>query len=267
VTTRNFILLNRTELRALTDRVSGALARWQREWCAADVRRPEPLSDATPDAAFIATCRWRTGTAANFGVSVGCAATSPDTFISLLVGDGVRGTNGEAAPTAATELERSALEALIASLFDDVAPAAKRTAIEWDSEPPSERSFDRRRGNFAVRLRLGKVDIVVALSAAIVEEFLKAQPRVRQFGNPPTSARAALATQRVVVEVHAGAAQLTIAELASLGVGDVITLDRPLDRPLDVRAANGGAFCSGHLGVRDDRKAVLLTAIHFNEEV
>lgn len=251
----------------LSDRLGGALARWQREWCTTDVRRPEPPTEAAVDATFIATCRWRTGVAGNLSCSVGCVASAPDTVVSLLVGDCARSTNGESAPTAASELDRAALDALIVSLLDEFAPAAKRATIEWDSEPPTEARFDRRHGNFAARLRLGNVDVVVLLSAVVVEEFLKVQPRLRPSGGQAVSVRAALAAQRVAVEVHAGAAQLTLAELASLGVGDVITLDRPLDRPLEVRAAGGGVYCSAHLGVRDGKKAIQLAAIHFNEEV
>jgi flagellar motor switch/type III secretory pathway protein FliN len=265
MTVRNFRLLNRSEARALTSGVDAAFARWQQAWCAAEVRRAE-LS-AAADASLVSACRWRSGAyPGGDAVAVGWTAPSAHTLVSLLVGDGIRAANGEAPPVA-VDLERSALDALIASLLQEFAPTARRSAnIEWDTQPPAAHAFDGGKNGFAVRLRVEKIDVLIVLSETVVEGFLSAQPRVKDRARRLASARGLLAGQPVTVEVQVGAAELTLAELASLGVGDVIALDHPLDHPLRVQAANGRVLCGGHLGIWNGKKAVQLAATNPNEE-
>lgn len=64
----------------------------------------------------------------------------------------------------------------------------------------------------------------------------------------------------VEVTVELGRATLTIRELAELGEHDVITLDRPHDRPVDL-VAGGRVLARGQTVVVGDRVALRIVEI------
>lgn len=60
--------------------------------------------------------------------------------------------------------------------------------------------------------------------------------------------RSALGTGEIHVELSLGEAELTLAELAGISVGDVLALDVPHQAPLQLRGADGTPLCKVHLG-------------------
>jgi hypothetical protein len=268
MTVRNFFLLDQTDRRLLTEHIDAACARWHEDWCTRAARREAAVGCEAADMTLVQACRWRAGALpGGLRVAVGWTGKTSDAFISLLVGDCARAANGESAPAATNELERVAVEALITALLHDFLPSAKRSSVEWDLNEPSAEIFERAKGFFVARARMDDVDIVVVLPAPIIENYLASHSRpVARARGKLVSARSALASQTIPVDVRAGATELTLAELATLAVGDVIPLDQSLAQPLSVRIADGGRLCAGHLGTSGGRKAVQLTAVNKDDE-
>ena len=77
---------------------------------------------------------------------------------------------------------------------------------------------------------------------------------------PLVSVREGLEAESVAVEVVVGVAELSLAELQSLSVGDVLRLDRGLKDPLMVLFDDGQRVCGAHLGAVRGRRAVQLAA-------
>lgn len=66
----------------------------------------------------------------------------------------------------------------------------------------------------------------------------------------------ALARERITLRTVLGGAELTLGQLQSLRIGDVIPLAHRLDAPLNVVTAEGAALCEGWLGQRQGRVAI-----------
>jgi flagellar motor switch/type III secretory pathway protein FliN len=76
---------------------------------------------------------------------------------------------------------------------------------------------------------------------------------------PPLVARSqALGRQSVRLQVHAGQAGVSVGNLLSLAVGDVIRFNHPVDAPLPVQSASGQVLFDGFLGLRDAHMALEL---------
>lgn len=70
------------------------------------------------------------------------------------------------------------------------------------------------------------------------------------------SRSSALGNSRVTLEVRLGEAELSVAELSTIAVGDVIALDALSHDPLVVRTIDGRVACHAYLGRIAERKIV-----------
>jgi flagellar motor switch/type III secretory pathway protein FliN len=68
----------------------------------------------------------------------------------------------------------------------------------------------------------------------------------------------AIGNRRVTLELAVGGGELTIDELSSLAVGDVIPLDRKLNDEINVCLNSDAPICRGYLGVKQGKVAVQL---------
>jgi flagellar motor switch protein FliM len=110
-----------------------------------------------------------------------------------------------------------------------------------------------------VRCQLGEaMDLWLRLSPPLVDACLGSLDAPRKEV-PLSGAVQAMRNQCVALNVLLGEAEVTLAELQTLGVGDVLRLDRRVSEPLAVRLSDERVICAAHLGTRGDRKAVQLT--------
>lgn len=91
-----------------------------------------------------------------------------------------------------------------------------------------------------------------ALTALVKSSF-----RARAARTELTSPRAAIAQEPVRIEAHLGSAALSIAQIETLEIGDIVVLDRPLDAPARISVNNRLGTMPFALG--DDGTNVLLT--------
>lgn len=95
----------------------------------------------------------------------------------------------------------------------------------------------------------------LALGGAWVEKAA-AEALPAPVSPQPVSRRSAIGQGRMAVELSLGEAKLSLAELAGISVGDVLTLDSLYLNPLQLRTANGQALCKAHLGRIGQNKAI-----------
>jgi flagellar motor switch protein FliM len=67
---------------------------------------------------------------------------------------------------------------------------------------------------------------------------------------------AAIGNGTVQLEITLGDAELSLAELASIAVGDVISLDASPRDPISVRTSDGQAAFHAYLGRNTERKVI-----------
>ncbi len=121
-------------------------------------------------------------------------------------------------------------------------------------------------GDLLCSCRIGThLDVLIALRAGSALEGLTPTERkgTREPSSPAVSGLSSLAkalhSEWVTVEAIAGEAELTIEELRSLSVGDVLKLDHRINQPLQLCVRGGGAVCGGRLGTSKGHTAIQLT--------
>lgn len=70
----------------------------------------------------------------------------------------------------------------------------------------------------------------------------------------------AIGRRKVGMEVVLGEAELNLGDLAGLGAGDVLLLQRQVSTPLELRITGEAAVLKAHLGMKDGMKAVQVIA-------
>ena len=99
--------------------------------------------------------------------------------------------------------------------------------------------------------------IWLMMSPQYVEPILEVSDR-KVSQSVTVSPVLAIGNRRVTLELAVGTGELTIEELSSLAVGDVIPLDRKLNEEINVCIASDMPFCRGYMGVKQGRVAVQL---------
>lgn len=263
---RNLVLLGRTDRAELIERLRAAFTRWQNEWCA-ETHEPDVVLEDESDFALPA-CRWRTGAlASGVKASVGFTPAQSHAFMSMLVGELPPDARIESAPSGLeAELSTSAVDALAAMLLDGREPVTAQ--IQWDAKEPKVEPLGYRCGVVSARCRLAALEMFMVLNPPLTAHYLSSKSKEIPRSRPPLMAvRQALADHRMFVEVSAGSAGLTLAELKSIAVGDVIMLDRRLDNPMSISIADGATCSGGYLGLSAGSKAVQLTVPNCNDGV
>ncbi len=133
--------------------------------------------------------------------------------------------------------------------------AALQCAEPFDPVPGEAPQESLRRGSGAVALlvRIG------GLQLHVIRDKLPSQRRARaSIASPCVPAPDALRHCNVGMLVTVGKLQLRLESLASIGVGDVLRLDRRLDEPALVTVDDGTPLCNGYLGSNGPHRALSL---------
>nr|WP_246491068.1 FliM/FliN family flagellar motor C-terminal domain-containing protein [Chitinivorax tropicus] len=83
-------------------------------------------------------------------------------------------------------------------------------------------------------------------------------PNTRSLGRPNQSWRQALGKQHLQLKVELGQVELTVGQIETLHLGDVVKLEQPLDKPLLVRDDKGEPIFQGHPGKQHGHRAISL---------
>lgn len=99
----------------------------------------------------------------------------------------------------------------------------------------------------------------IALGGSVVSALVGRQSQPSPHEAMLASRESAIGGGVTRLEVVLGQAELTLADLANVSVGDVIRLQSPFRDPLLVRTDDGVPLARARLGVRDGYKAIQLT--------
>lgn len=168
---------------------------------------------------------------------------------------------GEVAREQPSVLAAEVGDAALADLLCRCLEAADGTLPGSEAPPPE--LWRRGAGALCVRRqgRAGALELLV--DAGITQRWLARHPapaRPPAPLQPLQPLRPAIGSARVRVEASVGEAEIDIATLQSLVVGDVLLLDHRIDHPVRLGVVGQAATRSGHLGCADGRRALQLVA-------
>ena len=158
------------------------------------------------------------------------------------------------------EAARAALEDLAATLLGAREP---KHAL-GEAAAPAPECFANGSACYSVALDIGGTAGAARLVTSADWTLRLLRARRGRPAAPPRLAerRAALAAQRVALQVIAGSIEMDVRALRGLAAGDVIALEARIDRPLGVTTASGTPLCQAQLGSRGGRRAAALSSLH-----
>lgn len=176
---------------------------------------------------------WRPAAAAVFGSEDGLGGAQPSTVIRSMLLDCGR------------------------DLLGRLAAAASVTAAEG-----GEVSLDRQADSGVLRIeaKFGALCLTMVIGGEAVAALIAHRVRLPSAQIPLDRREAGIEAGHVTLEAWVGGAELTVGELAELEPGDVIRLDSLPIAPLSLRTRSGALVAHGHLGLKDGRKALLLSS-------
>jgi hypothetical protein len=247
-------LLGDSRRRVLAEYVRAAVERWRRTW-AGD---PKPRVSVEISAAESHTGRWSSQSC--FRVE-SAQATTLYLFVAARCLPVIAGIRGEVPDAADRQPEPGSLAARLEH------EAARRLALELLSGARSElASFERtptgirqvglaRYALASITLGDAEATFSVALDPGLVASLLPTRASL-DHGERVEPRRVAAAEQPVAVEAVLGQTEVSLRELASLTVGDVIVMEESLSDSGTFQIDGGGRVGRVSLGRLDGRRAV-----------
>jgi hypothetical protein len=242
---RPFVLLADATIGALSSKLGAAVSAWSGDWgldpstlsvhCARAWERPAsalraPWQGCRGDADGMLWFAWN----ADFGASLQGQIFPPD-------------RDGRKAPDASGLTADGALGAL-----DDLcALLAGELGAQQRSEAPclpAAMLFQEGSGALCVTLTLGGQSLSMLIEHGRIASLAQASAPAPAL--PPLALRELASRLPLRLPVLAGRAEVRIGALATLAVGDVLRLDRALDRPLAVSGPDGSHAFSAYLARR-----------------
>lgn len=245
-----FRLYGDSEIEHVRQHLQSVVREWADEWLATSAVQVDVSRDFSPSAGS-ADCR-RVGPAEDFTLALCCPQSWVSRIKPLLTG---------MAPdeSVASDIGSALAETLLATLLDRLAgdsdvAATPQNVPSIDVEGPG-------RGCLAANVTLGVgVSLELVLGRPLLEHWTEGAAFEPGQSAPLVSVREGLEAESVAVELVVGVAELSLAELQSLSVGDVLRLDRGIKDPLMVMFDGGQGVCGAHLGAVRGRRAVQLAA-------
>lgn len=251
---------NRT-LSRLHDLSTAALEEWIERWlpqaggvtvdCAsADARAGEFVAESVP--AWIAV-------SVREGASIWIPDVVRETVHTLVFGCGTSPLRlPEAGPSLASEASSQALVDMASLLMARAAvEQVSGLTLVKDRAPPHE-TFRYGSGAVAIRCRLNGEPITMVLDGELVSEIVAGDRPAPSPRPPLDNPVAGLSNQAVELQGWIGEAEIDLATLQTIAVGDVIRLETKLDQTLQVRSFDGNSVCLGYLGTAGGHRAVEL---------
>ena len=259
-----FLLLGDTRRRTLLAGVRSAIERWSRAWVASPHADFEVEIHATE--ALGTVNRWSETVcfSAHTGQQ-GCALRiqMPPRLIPSLIGAhedglGLSATDMLTGTTLAGELETEAVHALARELLDP----QRRQVLTFELLPNAgvEQLLELQAERYTAALvtfTQARAPFSILLSPAYMAALLPGVGRA-PTAEPLERRMSGVAEQTVVTEELLGHAEISVADLARLTVGDVIVLSEPLSGGGELRVADGARIGSTILGCNGGQRAIQL---------
>lgn len=162
-------------------------------------------------------------------------------------------------PRLATEGGQAALAQLLQQLASTLlgSAEARRDAVT----EPDAALFARGAGTLVLRLTVGKHSLRCLIGAEAVEHLAANAPKAPAPAKlAPLNLVHVLRDTVITLPVRAGNAELGLGSLLTVGVGDVIALDNPIDDTVTVHGPGGRPLFEGYLGQVDGVIAVEMSS-------
>lgn len=250
---RPFRLVGDSVLLNVHKALHGAVSQWARDWgCdtpALDCRRAsDPDNRREPPALAWRECREGAAGCIWFGWQTGAVAEMQRS----LFGEAATSHGASGRPRMAPALAERAFESLLDTLAASVGDVG--ASVTAEAEPESA-LFASGAGGVTAHLRLGKLSIVFMMDAASVERLA---PRASRALEPlsPVDYPQVLSALPVRLWVGIGGTRVGLTTLMSVGIGDVVVLDSPVDEPAQVLDDSGTLLFPAYLGRMSERIVV-----------
>jgi hypothetical protein len=255
-----YLLLSDTRRHALAQRIGTALGRWRQSW--AGEQTPQCFVDIPEGGIQSSVGGWQDGVCFQAGPAQRphMALLIPTRCLPGIVGMPAERTGPWVRPvekdSLAAQLELEALRALTTEIlgtsgFDPATLERTATSVADTLHELNALRY------VAARIALGgaKSTFGMLLAPALVSALMPAR---KQFPLPEHIARrgAAVAAQSIAIDVVLGNAEVSLQELTSLAVGDVIVLSEKLGAPSQVVIKGGAPIAEAALGCLDGRRAI-----------
>lgn len=109
-------------------------------------------------------------------------------------------------------------------------------------------------GAIIIEFQIDNIEFSFVISPATVERYIKEVTQEVKLNNSidVSSLQEALQSQRLKASVYIGSAELKLEELATIGIGDVVTLDKKFNDCAQMKFDANGHSCDGFIGLRDN---------------
>lgn len=251
------------ELDALGVGFDKALADWAAEWLAGFTCTIDMCTPLTTLAMDNGDDRWLTMNRGDGSLMLAirfAPAWVRDTSM-LLTGLSNDAPSANVVSDISRHLAETLLRSFASALLAGARPAVDPASVCWgDRLPPLRNMSWPGSGWIMLRCRPSPAEpLLCLLGPDIIAAFIDiGQPRHESTRAGTMPIRRAIEHNTVMLDVIAGDAELTLSDLQTLQVGDVLRLDRKLHELLRIRVVDGESVCSGHLGIANSSKAVQL---------
>ncbi|HWA90269.1 MAG TPA: FliM/FliN family flagellar motor C-terminal domain-containing protein [Rhizomicrobium sp.] len=151
------------------------------------------------------------------------------------------------------ETDRRLLDAFALSIVEDLAAALDGA---FAAATPDGESGTR----IVSTVTVGGSDVLTAAfkDVDLVPLIKKLAPARTALPSMPSRRSEALRKTKLDLHGHLGRAEIALADLEGLGIGDVLVLDRALAEPVELRVTQGGVLTRGRLCQNGDQFAIQL---------
>lgn len=257
---RPFLLLGESRRQQLAAYARTAVGRWSHSWLSE--RESNVAAEVHDGLAVSAAARWGAGSCFRAVTAAGADLYLAASVRAVPVLAGARGSaldghDGTFSPgTLAGALEEHAFQLLATELL---AVAGGWVSLQRLAKPTMDALRELRAERFptiTVTLSRENAQVAIVLSPQLVAAVL---PSARKtFANGESLVRRMSATSHRLVGLQAllGHAEVSVAELAGLSVGDVVVLDEALSESSELKVMNGRRIARGSLGNLAGRRAL-----------
>jgi flagellar motor switch/type III secretory pathway protein FliN len=123
-------------------------------------------------------------------------------------------------------------------------------------------------GAIVLQIKIATHSLDYIVSPLTVERYIEAvDPPPGEKRKQLDEFSSAIGNQKIGAQVVLGSAELSLAELSTIRVGDVVTLDSCIDQPASIRFGLNGDGCEGFIGIKRGRLAFRISQVeHRNKE-
>jgi hypothetical protein len=261
------LLLGESRRRLLLERVSRLVKEWHAQW-ASDGVEPPFVEVSDTDSALAAAQRESVRVAAvvEGELPLVCARAAPDFVKALCVGSRERLLPMWASARGQLESELTAevAQALCLKLARAALPAVSCSVRRCEATELEQARLGCRPKAIVLAVSAGAQSACMAeicLTGRAVDGLLGQRPKP-SGGESLVARRQAADEERVSLTVTLGSASVSWHDLRSLGIGDAVLLDQPLDEPCTVSVGGSGPIAEAHVGRAGKSLAIQIARIH-----